>query len=167
MSEAGPSGAPLGASPVYCGRCGARNDQLSEVFCRSCGTVLDAASLLDRTAAMQAIPGTAPDDPDHHHIDRDTVAQLVVTRGPNLGARYRVPGEVTIGRSPTSTVLLDDISVSRRHATVTSTARGLAVEDAGSLNGTYVNGRRIETRTTLEHGDQLQVGRYKLTIITP
>lgn len=167
MTPAGPSPDAPRVLLVFCSRCGARNDDPAAVECRSCGVALDAGLLLDRTAAIPAIHGDGGRDVEVRVSERETVAQLVVTRGPNLGSRYQVSGQITIGRSPSSTVLLDDVSVSRSHAVVSATAEALVIEDAGSLNGTYVNGRRIEVPTALDHGDHLQIGRYKLTVITP
>jgi pSer/pThr/pTyr-binding forkhead associated (FHA) protein len=71
---------------------------------------------------------------------------------------------VTIGRSETADVLLDDVTVSRLHAMVRRRPDGLYIEDADSLNGTYVNRRRIESHR-LADGDELQVGKFKLTYL--
>lgn len=91
---------------------------------------------------------------------------MVVVRGQNAGSRYAMSGPVTtIGRHPDSDVFLDDVTVSRRHAEVRRTADGgLELVDVGSLNGSYVNGRRVE-RETLAEGDQLQVGKYRLVVV--
>ena len=51
---------------------------------------------------------------------------------------------MTIGREPTSDVFLDDVTVSRNHAVVLRTGDGTRLRDLGSLNGTYVNRRRID-----------------------
>jgi len=58
-------------------------------------------------------------------------------------------------------ISLDDITVSRRHAEVQHTEQGYAVADSGSLNGTYVNQQRVE-RAMLQHGDELQIGKFRL-----
>ena len=71
---------------------------------------------------------------------------------------------LTIGRSPDAEVFLDDVTVSRNHALIVRRRDGLYVDDLGSLNGTYVNRRRIESHK-LQNGDELQVGKYKLTYI--
>jgi pSer/pThr/pTyr-binding forkhead associated (FHA) protein len=77
----------------------------------------------------------------------------------NLGAERN-----TIGRSPDAEVFLDDVTVSRNHALVVRRRDGFYVDDLGSLNGTYVNRRRIESHR-LQNGDELQVGKYKLTYL--
>jgi pSer/pThr/pTyr-binding forkhead associated (FHA) protein len=68
---------------------------------------------------------------------------------------------VTAGRHQDSDIFLDDISVSRRHATFTRTRAGTVVKDMGSLNGTYVN-RDLVDECLLKHGDEVQIGKYRL-----
>ncbi|MBC7593743.1 MAG: FHA domain-containing protein [Kineosporiaceae bacterium] len=94
-------------------------------------------------------------------------ALLLVQRGPSAGARFLLDTDsVTVGRHPDSDIFLDDITVSRRHATFTRTANGHIVADLGSLNGTYVNRDRIEGDITLAGGDEVQIGKYRLMYIT-
>ena len=69
------------------------------------------------------------------------------------------------GRRPDADVFLDDVTVSRDHALVVRRGDEFHLDDLGSLNGTYVNRRRIESHH-LEDGDELQVGKYKLTFLT-
>src|ERR1044071_5291644 len=90
-------------------------------------------------------------------------AMLLVQRGPDAGARFLLDTEVvTVGRHPDSDIFLDDISVSRRHATFTRTANGYVISDLGSLNGSYVNRDRIDTDVILSGGDEVQIGKYRL-----
>ena len=58
-------------------------------------------------------------------------------------------------------VFLDDVTVSRRHVTVERDSAGFSLRDAGSLNGTYVNRRRIDG-APLHDGDEIQIGKYRL-----
>lgn len=93
-------------------------------------------------------------------------ALLLVQRGPSAGARFLLDtDEVTVGRHPDSEIFLDDITVSRRHATFTRTANGHTVKDLGSLNGTYVNRDRIDGEVALTGGDEVQIGKYRLIYI--
>src|SRR5215213_1889964 len=84
-------------------------------------------------------------------------AMLLVQRGPDAGARFLLDTDVvTVGRHPDSDIFLDDISVSRRHATFTRTPNGYVVSDLGSLNGSYINRDRIDTDVVLSGGDEVQ-----------
>ena len=85
------------------------------------------------------------------------------------GAYLGTPAEggedrVSVGRSPDAGVFLDDVTVSRNHALLVRRRDGLYIDDLGSLNGTYVNRRRIESHR-LADGDEIQVGKYKLSYL--
>ena len=90
---------------------------------------------------------------------------LVVRRGPNAGSTYVLDREVTtVGRHPESDIFLDDVTVSRRHAVVRRVDGAYLVDDVGSLNGTYVDHRRIDSEALTDLAE-LQVGRYVLTFV--
>jgi len=78
--------------------------------------------------------------------------------------RHLDADRVGIGRSPDAGVFLDDVTVSRNHALLVRRRDGLYIDDLGSLNGTYVNRRRIESHR-LADGDEIQVGKYKLSYL--
>ncbi len=89
-------------------------------------------------------------------------ALLIVQRGSNAGSRFLLNTDlVTAGRHQNSDIFLDDISVSRKHASFTRTDRGTVVKDLGSLNGTYVN-RDLVDECVLKHGDEVQIGKFRL-----
>ena len=69
-----------------------------------------------------------------------------------------------IGRSPDCDVFLDDVTVSRKHAEILRDGERFTINDLGSLNGTFVNRRRIETGE-LEDDDEVQIGKYRLTFL--
>ena len=69
-----------------------------------------------------------------------------------------------IGRSPECDIFLDDVTVSRRHAEIERENDGFTVRDLGSLNGTYVNRRRIES-AELTDDDEVQIGKYRMTFL--
>ena len=69
-----------------------------------------------------------------------------------------------IGRSPDCDIFLDDVTVSRKHAVLVHRDEAYYIEDQGSLNGTFLNRRRIESGR-LENGDELQIGKYKLSFL--
>ena len=90
-------------------------------------------------------------------------ALLVVQRGPNAGSKFLIDKDVTTaGRHPDSDIFLDDVTVSRRHAEFRRKDGQFYVHDSGSLNGTYVNRQRVE-EALLANGDELQIGKFKLT----
>ena len=90
-------------------------------------------------------------------------ALLVVQRGPNAGSKFLIDTDVTTaGRHPESDIFLDDVTVSRRHAEFHRVDGKFHVRDVGSLNGTYVNRQRVE-EAELANGDELQIGKFKLT----
>nr|WP_281285731.1 FHA domain-containing protein [Aeromicrobium flavum] len=90
-------------------------------------------------------------------------AMLLVQRGPDAGSRFLLDQDVvSAGRHPSSDIFLDDISVSRRHATFSRRGSGYVVTDLGSLNGTYVNRDRIDGDIPLAGGDEVQLGKYRL-----
>lgn len=138
------------------------------MFCPTCGTPVDRSSD-DPTAQLVAVPlpartalqswSAATPSEDH--------GSIVITRGPGAGSRYSLVSEaVQVGRHPRNDVLLDDVSVSRHHARIVRRSESYVLQDLGSLNGTYVNGERVE-EAPLRHGDEVQVGLYKLVFLHP
>src|SRR3712207_777267 len=93
-------------------------------------------------------------------------ALIVRSGGGRVGETFRPQGErTTIGRSPDCGIFLDDVTVSRRHAVLVERDGRFAIEDQGSLNGTFLNRKRIET-AELENGDELQIGKYRLIFLS-
>ena len=91
--------------------------------------------------------------------------------GPGKGARFLLDTDcITIGRDSSSEIFLDDVTVSRKHCQVLRSKSGsvstFEVEDLKSLNGTYVNAVS-KVKTSLNHGDEVQVGKYRLTFFRP
>jgi pSer/pThr/pTyr-binding forkhead associated (FHA) protein len=117
---------------------------------------------LSKVDALQDAPGAE----DNVSVTVDNTgnrkALLVVRNGPNEGARFSLTSiDSVIGRHPDSTICLDDVTVSRRHAHLEQHDGQVVLRDLGSLNGTYVNQERIE-ETVLAHGDEVQIGRYRM-----
>lgn len=89
-------------------------------------------------------------------------AMLIILAGPGKGSRFLIDSdEVNIGREPGNEIFLDDITVSRKHAKLKKKGTFI-VEDLNSLNGTYINANSI-SKSSLKNGDELQVGKYRLT----
>jgi pSer/pThr/pTyr-binding forkhead associated (FHA) protein len=155
---------------VFCNRCGHRNPEGSK-FCSSCGAAL-VASGDEPTTSITFLPVDATGDvlEDEVALVVDDVPTgtgvVVVKRGPNAGSRFVLDAATTkAGRHPESDIFLDDITVSRRHAEFVRQGESYLVKDVGSLNGTYVNRERIDD-ATLENGDEVQIGKFKLVFLT-
>ena len=151
---------------MHCPECGFANAEGAN-YCQKCGAFLgDQAEGGGDTTEVYQVDETGELRP----VDLDTVthegATLVIrSGGGRSGEAFNVAGErMTIGRSPDAEVFLDDVTVSRNHALLVQRRDGLYIDDLGSLNGTYVNRRRIESHR-LQNGDELQVGKYKLTYL--
>jgi pSer/pThr/pTyr-binding forkhead associated (FHA) protein len=141
-------------------------------FCAGCGRPADS---MEHTGSMTSIimkpadpsgPITAVGASAAAGIPRGS-AMLVVRRGPGEGTQFALDAARTtlsIGRSPEADVFLDDITVSRRHAELRHGAEGWSVRDAGSLNGTYVNRKRVDD-VRLNGGDEVQIGKFRFAFL--
>jgi pSer/pThr/pTyr-binding forkhead associated (FHA) protein len=86
-------------------------------------------------------------------------AHIVVHQDPTTQQVFPLTeGVLTIGREAYNDVVLIDPEASRKHAQISFQAGRYVIEDLGSTNGTYVNGRQIMTPTTLSRGDVIEVG---------
>ncbi|MDQ2622070.1 MAG: FHA domain-containing protein, partial [Actinomycetota bacterium] len=98
-------------------------------------------------------------------IERTGAALVIRSGGGRAGESFPMNEDrIAIGRSPDAGVFLDDVTVSRNHALLVSRNDGTYIDDLGSLNGTYVNRSRIESQR-LQDGDEIQVGKYKLSFL--
>ena len=154
---------------VHCPECGSLNGEGAN-FCQRCGASLGAQTQVQQpesTTATYRVGETGELIPvDVEEIAKHGGAALVIRSGGNrVGESFPLEGDrMTVGRRPDSDVFLDDVTVSRDHALVVKRGGDFYLDDLGSLNGTYVNRRRIESHK-LQHGDELQVGKYKLTYL--
>jgi hypothetical protein len=153
-------------SHVYCPECGFQNPE-SANYCSKCGALLVKDEAVDSTvtlspeelaeegglAALEDVGGEGP-------------ALVVRSGGGRAGETFLPSAERTmIGRSPDCDVFLDDVTVSRKHAVLVERDGGFHIEDQGSLNGTFLNRRRIES-AELRDGDELQIGKYRLIFLS-
>ena len=151
---------------VYCPECGFQNPETAN-YCSKCGTLL-----VKDEPGGETTQSFSPDDLRDDEGPLDELATegpaLVVRSGGGRAGEYFAPqGErTTIGRSPDCNIFLDDVTVSRRHAVLIQRDGEISIEDLGSLNGTFVNRRRIESPTRLQSGDEVQIGKYRLSFIT-
>ncbi len=153
---------------LHCTECGFVNAEGAN-YCQRCGALLPRA---EGTGGVGGEPITATYRIDEAgelvpvEIEQVTAhgpALVIRAGGGRVGESFPVQGErMSIGRRPDSEVFLDDVTVSRDHALLIERSDQWYLDDCGSLNGTYVNRSRIESQR-LEEGDEVQIGKYKLT----
>ena len=148
---------------VYCQECGFQNPEAAN-YCARCGALLQKGEVSVETT--QSLLPEEVGELDHEPVvGLDGPALVVRQGGGRAGESFHPTGERTrIGRSPECEIFLDDVTVSRNHAVLIARSGGYVVEDLGSLNGTFVNRRRIDT-AVLQGGDELQIGKYRMTFI--
>jgi pSer/pThr/pTyr-binding forkhead associated (FHA) protein len=154
-------------SHIYCPECGFQNPETAN-YCARCGALLvKDESGIDTTMAFPT-PEEGEAEPAQALEAAGVKGPALVVRsgGGRAGETFHPQGErTTIGRSPDCGIFLDDVTVSRRHAVLLARDQSYVIEDLGSLNGTYVNRRRIES-AELRDGDEVQIGKYRLTFMS-
>lgn len=140
-----------------CGSCGATLGP-DDSSCPQCGAAADAS-----TASFAAIDGRLSEgEVDFAGLKGPA---LVVEKGPEVGEKFVLDRyQLTLGRDPESDIFLNDVTVSREHARLNVASGTVTIEDSGSLNGTYVNGVRVDT-AALSDGDRLQIGRFQMVFL--
>jgi hypothetical protein len=149
---------------IYCPECGFQNPE-SANYCAKCGALLVRDTGAETTMAY--LPDEGDEDIAEALEDLGVKGPALVVRsgGGRTGETFHPEGErTTIGRSPDCEIFLDDVTVSRRHAVLELREGSFFIEDLGSLNGTFLNRRRIESGE-LADGDELQIGKYRLTFL--
>ncbi len=152
---------------THCPECGFVNPEAAN-YCQKCGNFIGrregaeepgtSTYQVGETGEIEAVDIDA-------EVARTGAALVIRSGGGRAGEAFPMDEErLAIGRSPDAGVFLDDVTVSRNHALLVSRGDGRYIDDLGSLNGTYVNRRRIESQR-LEDGDEIQVGKYKLTYL--
>ena len=152
-------------SHVYCQECGFQNSE-SANYCSRCG-----ALLVKDEGGVEATQSFTPDEGDAATTDSledfgiKGPALIVRSGGGRAGETFPLETEqTTVGRSPDCGIFLDDVTVSRKHAVLARRSESFFIEDEGSLNGTFVNRKRVES-AQLEDGDELQIGKYRLVFV--
>jgi len=149
-------------SHIYCQECGFQNPE-SANYCARCGALL-VRDEGGGEATQTFEPEAGGDEPSEALEDLGVKGPALVVRsgGGRAGEMFSLDGETTIGRSPDCGIFLDDVTVSRKHAILRERDGNFFIEDQGSLNGTFVNRKRVES-AQLDDGDELQIGKYRLT----
>jgi hypothetical protein len=162
---------------LHCTECGFVNDEGAN-YCQRCGALLPHGEVSGEVGGAEGGEGAGGDSITATYriddsgelvpIELDEVtangpALVIRAGGGRVGESFAVDHErMSIGRRPDAEVFLDDVTVSRDHALLLRRGEQWYLDDCGSLNGTYVNRSRIESQR-LEEGDEVQIGKYKLT----
>jgi ribosomal protein L40E len=150
-------------SHIYCPECGFQNPEAAN-YCARCGAHLVRAEESETT--MTFTPEEAEEEGLGLPEGIGGPALVVRSGGGRAGEAFPLEGErVTVGRSPDCEIFLDDVTVSRKHAALTKNGDSFSIRDEGSLNGTFVNRKRVEG-AELEDGDEIQIGKYRLTFLS-
>ena len=149
---------------VYCPECGFQNPETAN-YCSRCGALLAVEAGTETTMSFD-VDEAGEEGESLLSALGITGPALVVRSGGGMAGQSFQPGDgrTLVGRSPECAIFLDDVTVSRRHAEIVRDGDTFTIRDLGSLNGTYVNRRRIES-AVLENDDEVQVGKYRLTFL--
>ena len=150
----------------HCPECGFVNAEGAN-YCQKCGAFIgEIEAPKDPVTATYRIDETGELIPvELEAVVAQGAALVIRAGGGRVGESFALEGErIAIGRRPDSEVFLDDVTVSRDHALLVKRGGDYYLDDLGSLNGTYVNRHRIESHKLVD-GDELQVGKYKLTYL--
>jgi hypothetical protein len=148
---------------VFCPECGSRNSEGAS-FCVRCGASL-IAEQPESATTLSYVPGEDTGEITPFAACADDACLVIRSGGGRGGETYVLRGDrVTIGRHPDAGIFLDDVTVSRHHAVVVREGESWVIVDEGSLNGTFINRRRGD-RTVLSDGDEIQIGKYRLTFL--
>jgi pSer/pThr/pTyr-binding forkhead associated (FHA) protein len=151
-------------SHVYCPECGFQNPEAAN-YCAKCGALLVKEESGETTMTFTPEDSEEEGQPDLEDFGIKGPALVVRSGGGRAGETFTLDGDrTTVGRSPDCEIFLDDVTVSRRHAVVERKGSELRIEDLGSLNGTFLNRKRIDNGP-LSDGDELQIGKYRLTFL--
>jgi hypothetical protein len=152
---------------LHCPECGFANDDGAS-YCQRCGAFLAAADPPPgATTATYKVGETGEVEMvELENVVARGAALVIRAGGGRAGESFALEGDrMSVGRRPESDVFLDDVTVSRDHAVIVRRGHDYYLDDCGSLNGTYVNRRRIDSHR-LTDGDELQVGKYKLAFLS-
>lgn len=152
---------------LHCPECGFVSPEAAN-YCEKCGAYIARPEGADEPATVTY---RVDDSGEYLPVDLDEMVEtegavvVIRTGGGRSGESFTIDDDrMSIGRTPDASLFLDDVTVSRNHALLVRRRDGLYIDDLGSLNGTYVNRRRIESHE-LADGDEIQIGKYKLSYL--
>jgi FHA domain len=152
---------------LHCPECGfANNDGAS--YCQRCGAFLAGGDPSPgATTATYKVGETGElEVVELEDVVARGAALVIRAGGGRAGESFAIEGtRLSVGRRPDSDIFLDDVTVSRDHALIVRRGNDYYLDDCGSLNGTYVNRKRIDSHR-LADGDELQIGKYKLAFLS-
>lgn len=134
-------------------------------FCSECGSRLDhGGTTVSYSPSFAEEEEVAPSSVPTGNkgaalIELDQVEGTAGRRMHDVGVEA-----VVVGRVPQCDIVLDDVTVSRKHAEVQRGEHGFRIRDVGSLNGTYVNRVRVDS-VDLRNGDEIQIGKYRFKFV--
>jgi pSer/pThr/pTyr-binding forkhead associated (FHA) protein len=151
-------------SHVYCSECGFQNSEAAN-FCARCGAMLEREGTAPAETTLSYMPEHPTEEAATGVEGVEGPALVVRSGGGRAGEVFSLQRErTTVGRSPDCDIFLDDVTVSRRHAVISEQDGRFAIEDLGSLNGTFLNRSRIE-QAQLSDDDEVQIGKYRLVFL--
>ncbi|MEZ4668390.1 MAG: FHA domain-containing protein [Anaerolineae bacterium] len=149
-----------------CPNCG-HNNPTHETFCEQCGQIIDVAN----STLARRVRGEAASGEQKRSVmivlqnDKDTIK---VTLQPDQRATVGrlVPYMLLVPDVDLAPFNAADLGVSRNHAVLDNTAKGVQITDLGSRNGTYINGKRLDSLNSLilKDGDKLRFGQLEIEL---
>ncbi len=140
----------------FCSNCGAAVRQGSGDTTRVISVVTEEMARVELTDTQLSVLENVPEG----------TGVLLVVRGPNQGSKFLLDrATISAGRHPQSDIFLDDVTVSRHHASFTERGGHRWISDLNSLNGTYVNRTLIDGEVALRSGDEVQIGKFRLVYL--
>lgn len=133
--------------------------------CPICNATINPGDAVCPTCGFQLVGKTEAFSPIQMQEEAPapaTIPLLKVTKGPYNGQEFTMKeGSFTIGRDPSCDLFLNNMTVSRLHATITIDGTSAKIKDEGSLNGTWVDGVVVE-EAPLVSGSKVQVGTFEM-----
>jgi pSer/pThr/pTyr-binding forkhead associated (FHA) protein len=128
---------------------------------------IDAAAVVRNAKVGGRVPESANDDPGATAV-RPVMPRYALrgVSGEAFGRTYAIHGVTSVGRAPECDLRLDEAGMSRMHARLLPTEDGLLLEDIGSTNGSFINGKRV-LRGDVRVGDEIGFDTLRFRLVAP